>query len=199
LKEVHLQLSEGAHNQFGDLPWTARTEMLTMQWLLARPEMREFLRGRAMVPYREPWMGAIDAMKRLQGWTDTSISHFRDLGVFGEQLLLSVRYGDWIDVNDQEQARNWARYWKPEIQSYLHAYFAVTGVDLSAEMTDSRRAADRYMQPSIHLRNRLAEQRAHKQLTTSRVVNGTFSTEIFEHTALPAYPRHRLLRHQRDE
>jgi hypothetical protein len=199
LKEVHLQLSEGAHNQFGDLPWTARTEMLTMQWLLARPEMREFLRGRAMVPYREPWMGAIDAMKRLQGWTDTSVSQFRDLGVFGEQILLSVRYGDWIDVNDQEQARNWARYWKPEIQSYLHAYFAVTGVDLSAEMTDSRRAADRYLQPSIHLRNRLAEQRTHKQLTTSRIVNGTFSTETFEYHALPAYPRHRLLRHQQDD
>ena len=28
LKETHLLLAEGAHNQFGDLPWTARHEML---------------------------------------------------------------------------------------------------------------------------------------------------------------------------
>ncbi len=40
LKDVHLLLAEGAHNQYGDLPWTSRAEMLTEQWLLARPEMR---------------------------------------------------------------------------------------------------------------------------------------------------------------
>ena len=40
LKEVHLILSQGAHNQFGDLPSTARIEMLMQQWLLARPEFR---------------------------------------------------------------------------------------------------------------------------------------------------------------
>jgi len=28
LREVHLLLAEGAHNQYGDLPWTARHEML---------------------------------------------------------------------------------------------------------------------------------------------------------------------------
>ena len=50
LKDLHLILAEGAHNQYGDLPWTARVEMLIEQWLLARPEMREFLGGRAMVP-----------------------------------------------------------------------------------------------------------------------------------------------------
>ena len=43
LQEMHLLLAEGAHNQFGDLPWTARHEMLMQQWLLARPEFREFL------------------------------------------------------------------------------------------------------------------------------------------------------------
>src|ERR1051325_794630 len=31
LKEVHLLLSEGAHNQYGDLPWTARQEMMMEQ------------------------------------------------------------------------------------------------------------------------------------------------------------------------
>ena len=42
-------LAQGAHNQFGDLPSTARQEMLMQQWLLARPEFREFLPTRIMV------------------------------------------------------------------------------------------------------------------------------------------------------
>jgi len=158
LREVHLLLAEGAHNQFGELPWMARAEMLMMQWLLARPEMREFLRGRAMVPYNERWMGQVDTMKRLQGWTDTSITHFRNLAIYSEQILLSVRYGDWIDINDQERAKTWARYWRPEIQGYIHAYLAATGVDLSDEVVDTRRAAVRYVQPSALLRDRLAAQ-----------------------------------------
>ena len=158
LREVHLLLAEGAHNQFGDLPWTARVEMLIEQWLLARPEIREFLSGRIMVPYKEAWMGQVDTMKRLQRWTDTTITHFSDLGVWGEQIVLSIRYGDWIDVNDQEQAKNWARYWRPEIQGYIHAYRAVTGVDLSAETVGTEKGSARYLQPSVHLRNRLVEQ-----------------------------------------
>ena len=101
LKEVHLILSQGAHNQFGDLPSTARIEMLMQQWLLARPEFREFLPTRIMVAYPEPWMDRVDAMKKLQGWTDTSVLHFRNLGMFGEQILLSIRYGDWNDVDDR--------------------------------------------------------------------------------------------------
>jgi hypothetical protein len=158
LREVHLMLAEGAGNQYSDLQWTARGEMLMMEWLLARPEMREFLRGRAMVPYNERWMGQVDTMKRLQGWTDTSITHFRNLAIYGEQILLSVRYGDWIGVNDQEQAKTWARYWRPEIQGYIHAYLATTGVDLSDDVVDTRRAAVRYVQPSMLLRDRLAAQ-----------------------------------------
>jgi hypothetical protein len=65
LKDVHLILADGLQNQAYDLTWTARAEMLMTQWLLARPEMRDFLRGRYMVPYDEPWMGAVDSMKRL--------------------------------------------------------------------------------------------------------------------------------------
>ena len=131
LRETHLVLAEGAHNQFGDLPSAARAEMLIMQWLLARPETREFLGGRTMVPYAEPWMDRVDSMKQLQGWTDVSVTHFRDLGVFGEQLVLAIRYGNWSVVNDPQQAANWARYWRPEIQRYMHAYRAATGVDLN--------------------------------------------------------------------
>jgi hypothetical protein len=160
LKEVHLVLAEGAHNQFGDLPSTARQEMLMQQWLLARPEMREFLGGRIMVPYPENWMDRVDTMKALQAWTDVTVIHFRDLGLYGEQVLLSIRFGAWSTdpAPTPDQAANWARYWRPEIQAYIHAYRAVTGVDLTAEATDVQQAAARILQPSVHLQNRLALQ-----------------------------------------
>jgi hypothetical protein len=158
LKEMHLIMAAGAHNQFGDLPWTSRSEMMIQQWLLARPEMREFLGGRIMVPYPEPWMDRVDMVNTLMGWNTSSIMHFRDLAIFGEQILLSVRYGNWSDVNDQQQAKNWARYWRPEIQAYIHAYRAVTGVSLTADNMDITLSSDRYRQPSDHLR-----ERAHKQ------------------------------------
>jgi hypothetical protein len=158
LREVHLLLAEGAHNQFGDLPWTSRAEMLMMQWMLGRPEMREFLRGRAMVPYTERWMGQVDSMKKLQGWTDVSVQHFRNLGVYGEQILLSIRYGNWNEINDQANAKTWARYWRPEIQGYIHAYSSTCGVDLSEDIVDNRAARARYAQPSTLLAERLVAQ-----------------------------------------
>ncbi|HEX8395195.1 MAG TPA: hypothetical protein VF665_22800 [Longimicrobium sp.] len=160
LREVHLVLAEGAHNQFRDLPWTARVEMLMQQWLLARPEMREFLRGRQMVPYPEGWMGSVDAMKRLQGWGDTSVIHFRDLARFGERLLLSIRYGNWTEITSQDHAVAWLRYWKEEVQGYIHSYFTATGVNLSDDAVEVSNSADvRYIQPSFHLRNRLLASR----------------------------------------
>ena len=132
LRDVHLLLTQGAHNQYGDLPWTARQEFLMQQWILARPEMREFLPRRIMVDYPEPWMDSVETMKTLQGWTDTSILHFRDLAIFGEQILLSIRFGEWTAEIHPENAANWARYWRPEIQGYIYAYRAATGVDLAA-------------------------------------------------------------------
>jgi hypothetical protein len=144
LKEVHLILAHGAHNQFGDLPWTARVEMLISQWILARPEMREFLGGRVMVPYREPWMDRVDSVKSMMGWTDVSAT-------FGEQLLLSIRYGSWTELDDAASAANWARYWRPEIQGYIHAYRAVTGVDLTERVDDTL--------PSVLLARRQASSR----------------------------------------
>ena len=147
LKEVHLLLTQGAHNQYGDLPWTARQEMLMQEWLLARPEMREFLPSRIMVDYPEEWMDRVETMKTLQGWTDTSVMHFRDLGVFGEQVLLSVRFGAWPSIIEAQNASNWARYWRPEIQGYIHGYRAVTGIDLT-ERVDAT-------PPSVLLQQRL--------------------------------------------
>lgn len=151
LKEVHLLLTQGAHNQYGDLPWTARQEMLMQEWLLARPEFREFLPSRIMVDYPEPWMDRVETMKTLQGWTDTSIMHFRDLGVFGEQILLSIRFGAWPSVIESQNAANWARYWRPEIQGYVHAYRAATGVDLGERVDVTL--------PAVLLQHRLGPQR----------------------------------------
>ena len=71
-------------------------------------------------------------------------------------MLLSIRYGAWTDVNDPAQAANWARYWRPEIQGYLHAYRSVTSVDLSVDVTNARIDATL---PSVHLVQRLSEQR----------------------------------------
>jgi hypothetical protein len=159
LREVHFLLAEGAHNQFGDLPSTARQEMLIQQWILARPEFREFLPTRIMVAYPEPWMDRVDAMKKLQGWTDVSVREFNVLARFGEMILLSIRFGAWSTVHDPVQAANWARFWRAEIQGYIHSYRAVTGVDLTAEITDTKQAAERFLQPSVHLRNRLTAQR----------------------------------------
>ena len=191
LKEVHLLLAEGFQNQALDLTWTARAEMLMTQWMLARPEMREFLRGRYMVPYQEAWMGAVDSMKKLQGWSDTSVTHFHELAVTGERILLSIRYGDWVDIeNIEDQAKNWARSWKPEIQRYLHGYLTVSGVDLMADVTDSRDAAIRYQQPSVLLQRRLAQQRI---TMAPRAATAAVTAQVSGYAELPARGRGRLL------
>lgn len=154
LRDVHMVLAEGAHNQFRDLPWTARVEMLIQQWILSQPEVGDFLRGRPMAAYREPWMGRVDAMKRLQGWGDTSSVHFADLARSGERILLSIRYGNWTNEVDQEQARAWVRYWRPEIQNYVHAYHTATGVNLTDDVVATRREDERSLPPSYHLARR---------------------------------------------
>lgn len=155
LKEVHLILSQGAHNQVGELPGISRMEFLMQQWLLARPEFREFLPSRAMVAYPEPWMDRVDAMKKMQNWTDTSVIHFHNLAVFGEQILLSIRYGAWSVVFEPTQAFNFARFWRPQIQGYIHAYRAATGVELGATTVDT--GVDSTL-PSVLLQKRLSAQ-----------------------------------------
>ena len=139
LRELHFVISEGAHNQFGDLPMRARIEMLMQQWILARPEMRDFLRGRTATPYPEVWMDRVDAMKQLQNWNDASVINYNDLATFGEQIILSVRYGDWNTTPNPAEAANWARAWRPQIQRYTHALRIVSGIDLStADVTEVR-------------------------------------------------------------
>jgi hypothetical protein len=169
LREVHLILAEGAHNQYGDLPWTSRIEMLVQQWLLSRTEMREFLGGRIMVPYTEAWMDKVDTMKTLQDWNVPNITHFHDLGVFGEQLLLSIRFGSWNSTTSigAQNAANWAHYWRNEVQRYVHAYNAVTGIDLGADLTDARvqvtTGEDRFLPPAVLIQQQATLQKNRQQ------------------------------------
>ncbi|MEW6291644.1 MAG: hypothetical protein AB1545_17565 [Thermodesulfobacteriota bacterium] len=147
LKELQLILAEGANNQFGDMTWTTRVEMLAQCWLLDQPEMQEFFGGRILIPYKENWMRCVDTMKRLQSWTPVSITHFVNLAKLGERLLLSVRYGGWDDANDDSaSAYVWADHWRDAIQGYIHAYQAATGVDL----TQSSPMNYRQPSPLIH-------------------------------------------------
>ncbi|QSQ25952.1 hypothetical protein JY651_13905 [Pyxidicoccus parkwayensis] len=147
LKDVQMVLGEGMHNQYGDLPWTARAEMMIQQWFLARSEMQQFLGGRAMVPYPEGWMDRVETMKGLMGWGNTSVTHFHDLAVSGEILLLTIRYGGWTDSSDPDRARFWAKHLRKHITTYLFAYRAATGVDLTGASIDATL-------PAIHLKNR---------------------------------------------
>jgi hypothetical protein len=169
LRDLHMILSEGAHNQFRDLPWTARSEMLVQQWLLARSEVRDFLRGRLATPYPEGWMGAVDAMKRLQGWSDTNVLHFSDLAKFGERILLSIRHVRWDAITDPNAAQDWALAWRPEVQGYIHAYRMATGVTLSDDVVELNRPdSPRYAQPSVLLYGRLLDQRRSLGLPAGR-------------------------------
>jgi hypothetical protein len=130
LRNLERLLTKKPSNQFGDLSWTARNEMLIQQWLLARPEVHEFLGARRRNANREPWMESVDAVNKLQGRTDTPVRLFHDLAACAEQLLLSIRLAAQSDIR-HEQAANWARYWRPEIQSYIRAYQAATRITLS--------------------------------------------------------------------
>ena len=103
------------------------------QWVMARPEMREFLNGRLMVPQSQGWMDRVDHMKRIQGWPVIAMQHFLTLATAGEQLLVTIRYMNWTNVNSSQFAGQWATYWREEIQGYLHAYRAVTGVDILSD------------------------------------------------------------------
>ena len=103
-------------------------------------------------------MSAVDGMKKLQGWGDASVNHYYDLATTGEQLLLSVRYGNWNNVEEPAQAFHWALAWRPEIQRYVYAYRSVTGVDLLGDERDLDKPKISTVQPSELIRRRMAMQ-----------------------------------------
>ena len=71
--------------------------------------MREFLGGRPMMPYEEAWMDRVDTMKSIQGWTDTSITHFHDLATSASSWCSRIRLGNWNEpAARRDDAANWA-------------------------------------------------------------------------------------------
>jgi hypothetical protein len=153
LQEVNLQLMEGMHNQYNDLSLTSRVEMMLEQWILSRKEIQEFLRGKPMVLYHEPWMGAVDTMKNIQGWTTTSVSYYHDLARFGEDIILSIRFVPWNTLGTTQDARVWAIRNREAVQRYIHNYQAVTGVDVSANTVNSLENG-KYQMPSLLLQKK---------------------------------------------
>ncbi len=152
IRDCHLALSYGTHNQYGEMAVTARAEFLVMQFLLRQPQMGDFLGGRPMTPYPEPWMDRVDTMRSIQGWGDASVMHFHDLATISERLVLTLRLGGWSDVNvGANEAGAWADAFRPDIQRYAAAYRAITGVDLA-------RTADATM-PSLLISRRARSQR----------------------------------------
>lgn len=159
LREVNLLLTEGMHNQFNDLSLTARVEMMIEQWILGRKEIKEFLRGKAMVIYDEPWMGVVDTMKNIQGWQSTSIKPYHELAEYGEDILLSIRYTMWSQINNPQVAGNWANKFRPAIQRYTYSYQAVTGVDITA---DNMNESGKGIMPATLIANRYQKEKMAK-------------------------------------
>ena len=156
LKEAHLILSQGAHNQFGDLPSTARIEMLMQQWILARPEFREFLPTRIMVAYPEPWMDRVDAMKKLQGWTDTigaALPQPGDLRRAGPPVDPLRRLGERQRPGAGNQLGALLAAGDPGLPARLSL-----GVPGSISASTSTNARIDATLPSVHLVHRLEEQ-----------------------------------------
>ena len=108
---------KGPTTNTATFPGRPDTEMLLEQWLLARPELREFLPTRVMVAYPEPWMDRVDAMKSCSGLD----RHVRALLPRPRRCSANsscCRSGSAIGatVFDRNQAGNWARYWRQEAQ-----------------------------------------------------------------------------------
>ncbi|HAD12475.1 MAG TPA: hypothetical protein DCF33_08555 [Saprospirales bacterium] len=154
LRDVHLLLAEGNHNAYFNMTYTTRHEMLTMQYLFSQPEMQVFLGGRPMMPV-EPHIGALDTVKTIQGWDPMGTMHYYDLANTGEQILLSIRFGDWnMSMYDANDAGNWAIAFRTLISTYINAYRNVTMIDLSADAGRST-LEERAFQPSHLIERRI--------------------------------------------
>jgi hypothetical protein len=154
LKDLHLVLAEGAHNQYGDLPFQARHELLLIQKILEQDELSEFLGGRRMLPYPEPWMDRVDSVRRIMRWGDASVVQFANLAKYGENILLAVRRGPFHPGQAEAGwALAFAEGFRDAISQYISSYQAVTGVDLGGE-THGRPVDS--TQPSVYLNAREA-------------------------------------------
>lgn len=76
----------------------------------------------------------------------------------------------------------------------------VTGVDLMAEVTDTREASQRSLQPSTLLQSRLfAQQKVQGRIPVMARTAGAINSEVTGYGETPAIGRSRLLRYKTDE
>lgn len=158
LQDLNLILAKGDVNQAVYFARQARIEILIEQQILNRSEIGDYLRERPLIPYGADWMRRVDAMKGLQGWNPISIRVFNDLAEKGEIILLSVRFINWTAMNEAA-AKAWASYFRDTIQTYIHRYNTVTGVDLSADNSKYNVFTDtRDLLPSVLIYQKMQNQ-----------------------------------------
>jgi hypothetical protein len=134
LRPLHMLLAESAHNQYQFMTDKARVELIVVQHILSQNEVQRFLGAPVNVPYPAPWMGAVDSMRRIMRWGDTSVTEFFNLAVMGEVILLTVRFGPFNPAfTNAGVAGAWAIALQEYIQQYVYSYQAVTGIDLGAD------------------------------------------------------------------
>ena len=75
----------------------------------------------------------------------------------GERILLSIRYNAWNVATNPGDAGGWAAFFRADIQRYIHAYQAVTGVDLGVTSDAAGRPINATL-PSVLLQNRTNRQ-----------------------------------------
>ena len=160
LRRLHLNLAHTASlvvegvptpdlfTRLGESLSLGRADLLTAQWLLARPELTAALRGAILVPYAEPWAPPLDHLRHLTGTIDSLTLFYYELATTSEALLLSIRFGNWPQ-SSSAAATNWANFWHAEILRYLVAYQEVTGIPLTEAS-----AKDRSTQPADAIERR---------------------------------------------
>lgn len=117
------------YTRLGESLSLGRADLLVAQSLLATPEVSAALRGYVLVAYPERWMPSLDQLRTLTRTIDSLSLFYHDLAVTSEALLLSIRFGNWIQ-SSPAAATQWATFWQDDIARYLVAYQEVTSIAL---------------------------------------------------------------------
>lgn len=142
LRQVHVALAEAVSQpvqggatvdvlrRFVALQSVGREDMLIAQWIMNQPEVRDAgLQSLVLVAYPEMWMATLDAARARLGMLGALSVYHDELARSAEALLLSIRFADPRAIDDAF-ALDWARFWRPEVRTYLGAFRRVTGGDI---------------------------------------------------------------------
>lgn len=200
IQGLQLLLAQRASNQFNSLNIELMVQMMIVQYILSRPNVIQFLQGPPMVAYAAPWQRAVEAMMKLQGWDNVSVSHYSTLADAADLILSGVRLGDWMHRDTtQDQAENFVRYFMPQFKAYANSYKAVTGLDLTADVTDARDAADRSAPPSTLIMRRRRAGRTPRRLVAAHAAAELSAYDMIDYRRLSAPARRRLLARRHED